>query len=228
MDDLLFLPAVVDGKWRPGIGDPTFVGWLTVVAYLVTAAVCYRAAYRGPTLLGRRRAESATFWLVLASLMLLLGINKQLDLQSFLTVAGRQILEKAGLYQERRNYQVAFIIAVASTCVALFGFFLWIGGRSLRDHWLALVGMGFVLGFVMIRASSFHHVDILLSSRVGGLRWNWIFELGGIGAVGVSAFRACRQRDGHIPDELKNSLRAVYSSKRSTGSWSDSDHGPDR
>jgi hypothetical protein len=213
MDDLLFLPAVVDGTWRPGIGDPTVVGWLTVVAYLVTAAACYRAAYHRSSPPGRRRTEAATFWLVLASLMLLLGINKQLDLQSFLTVAGRQILEKAGLYRERRHYQFAFIIAVASTCLGLFGFFLWIGGRSLRDHWLALIGMGFVLGFVMIRASSFHHVDILLSSRVGGLKWNWIFELGGIGAVGVSAFRARRRKEPRISHGLKDSLHAVYSYK---------------
>ena len=29
-------------SWRPGVGDPTFIGWLTVLAYLVAAGLCTR------------------------------------------------------------------------------------------------------------------------------------------------------------------------------------------
>src|ERR1041384_5677187 len=37
--------AFTDGdRWRPGIGDPTFIGWFTVVAYFATAYLCWRAA----------------------------------------------------------------------------------------------------------------------------------------------------------------------------------------
>ena len=43
------------------------------------------------------------------------------------------------------------------------------------------------MGFVVIRAASFHHVDALLASRLGGLKWNWILELGGILIVAVGA-----------------------------------------
>ena len=49
--------------------------------------------------------------------------------------------------------------------------------------------MVFILGFVLIRALSFHHVNALLGSRLGGVKWNWIFELGGIAIVAVAAFR---------------------------------------
>ena len=38
---LLFTGA--DGRWQLGIGDPTLVGWLTVIAYLVASALCLRA-----------------------------------------------------------------------------------------------------------------------------------------------------------------------------------------
>jgi hypothetical protein len=34
------------GDWAPGIGDPSLVGWLTAVLYLVAALLCLRAARR--------------------------------------------------------------------------------------------------------------------------------------------------------------------------------------
>ena len=30
-------------RWRPGIGDPTFMGWLTVVAYFTASLLCCMA-----------------------------------------------------------------------------------------------------------------------------------------------------------------------------------------
>src|ERR1700733_11930900 len=113
---LSMLSEIVDGRWRPGIGDPTVVGWVTVVAYLVAALGCGWAAFKEPTTDSRRRGKPAAFWLVLAVLLTLLGINKQLDLQSWLTQVARQAMKAMALYQDRRTYQVAFIGAVAATC----------------------------------------------------------------------------------------------------------------
>jgi hypothetical protein len=45
---------------------------------------------------------------------------------------------------------------------------------------LALCGLVVLTAFVLIRAASFHHVDILLNTRAIGLKFNWIFEIGGI------------------------------------------------
>jgi hypothetical protein len=53
---------------------------------------------------------------------------------------------------------------------------------------LALSGLIFLLSFVLIRAASFHHVDVLINQTALGLRWNWILELSGIGLVGGGAF----------------------------------------
>ena len=33
-------PAVVGDRWRPGIGDPTVLGWATVVAYALSFVLC--------------------------------------------------------------------------------------------------------------------------------------------------------------------------------------------
>ena len=47
---------------------------------------------------------------------------------------------------------------------------------------IAIVGTSMVLAFVVMRAASFHHVDRLLSSALLGVRFNWVFEITGIGA----------------------------------------------
>ena len=33
-------------RWKPEIGDPTFMGWFTVVAYAVAALLAVRVWYR--------------------------------------------------------------------------------------------------------------------------------------------------------------------------------------
>ena len=53
----------------------------------------------------------------------------------------------------------------------------------------AIAGLGLIVSFVVIRAASFHNVDILLS-KGGYLKLNWVFELGGISLIIVSAYRS--------------------------------------
>jgi hypothetical protein len=197
------LPAdTVDDAWRLGIGDPTPIGWATVAAYFAAAWGCARAGWREPHHDGSPRAKHSTFWLALAALMLALGINKQLDLQTLVTQVGRRIIVSSGLYAQRRVYQKWFIVAVALACLGLLTTLLGLCRRSLGRRWPALVGMVFILGFVAIRASSFHHIDAFLAARLGGLKWNWVLELGGIGLVAIGAFRVGRPespRQGNLP-----------------------------
>lgn len=189
MDWAPLMAEVIHGRWRPAIGDPTVVGWVTVVAYLLAAVACAWAAWREPRPGGLPKSRPSGFWLMLSVAMVLLGINKQLDVQTLFTLIGRRVLEANGLYQERRHYQTMFLGAVAGSSLILLIGSLWLARRSLRHRWAALVGMAFVMGFVVIRAASFHHVDALLGSRLGGLKWNWILELGGIAVVAAGAIR---------------------------------------
>jgi hypothetical protein len=197
----LLLAAVVGERWRPGIGDPTVMGWVTVAAYLVAAVGCWLAAWREPMPDGTRRPRSrpSRFWLALALLMLALGINKQLDLQSLATQIGRDVIKAWGLYSERRELQLGFILAVALVCVGALAAFLWAARRTLRSRWPAIAGMLFILGFVVIRAASFHNVDAFLAARLGGAKWNWILELGGIAIVSAAAFRVVLGPSGRPP-----------------------------
>ena len=185
--------ATIDGRWEPGIGDPTVVGWLTVVGYGFAAWTCWRA-HSGRGMAARPAAAQATtrFWLLLAVSMALLGVNKQLDLQSLLTQVGRDIAVYDGWWERRRAVQAAFIAAVAIVGVLLVGLMAWLSWPLTRGRALALGGIGFLLVFVVTRASSFHHVDILLKETALGLRWNWILELSGIGLVAAGAIRELR------------------------------------
>jgi hypothetical protein len=188
MHKVILVAAVENDRWKPGIGDPTVLGWITVVGYLIAALACFRAAWRETGGDGGRAARPAAFWLVLCGLLLALAINKQLDLQSLLTQIGRDVLRARGLYNERRPLQVGFIILAIMVCAGAIGAFLWSARGMSRARWLAFVGAAFILGFVAVRAASFHHVDLFLAARIGGMKWNWVLELGGIAAVAVAAF----------------------------------------
>ena len=50
----------------------------------------------------------------------------------------------------------------------------------------------FLLTFIVVRAISFHHFDLFLKARVGGLKMNWVLELGGIALVALAALRERR------------------------------------
>jgi hypothetical protein len=183
-------------EWHPGIGDPTFMGWFTVFSYFLAAVLCCRAAYKERMQARNDSSRSLVLWGGLAALLVLLGINKQLDLQTWLTFAVRRIAIDQGWYERRRQAQALFFVFVALFGVAGLGFLWWLGwGLGNR---LAIVGGTFLTSFVLVRASSFHHVDQLLGFELGGLKMNWVLELGGIWCIAWAAWRK-PPREAHLP-----------------------------
>ncbi len=177
-------------RWRPGIGDPTVMGWLTVVAYAVAAIASFFAVRSGS---GRGVAWDAPvrrrIWWTVGVLMVLLCINKQLDLQSLLTDLGRAFSKQQGWYDQRRGFQKVFVIAVLLCAGVLVGWSVWRCRAFWKTHPMLACGLTVLLTFIVVRAISFHHVDVLLRSEVMGIRINCILELGGIGLIGVAALR---------------------------------------
>jgi hypothetical protein len=76
---------------------------------------------------------------------------------------------------------------VAITCLLLAATLLIWLRRAPVPTWLALFGTITVLGFVLIRAASFEHIDRLIGERILGLRWHWVIEISGISLVLVSS-----------------------------------------
>ncbi len=192
------LAETTDGRWTPGIGDPTPMGWSTVIAYMVTAVLCGLYAWRGdrrlPAVWNRRHR---VLWWILALLFIGLGINKQLDLQSWFTSVGKRLAQDQGWYEQRRTVQQIFIVAMAGGGVAVLMIAAWFLRGLWRHQWIGLAGLAVLLCFVVIRAASFHHVDLFLGWDFFGIRMNWLLELGGITCVALTAVRGLsRRRDG--------------------------------
>ncbi len=177
--------------WRPTIGDPTAMGWFTVFAYGLTAFVAWLAARRAGNAPGLANGSKG-LWLLVSALMALLCVNKQLDLQSLVTDIARVIAWHQGWYQERREYQRWFVLAAVAgsgliTLLVLAGFWkFWF------QHWLLGCGLAFLLTFIVVRAISFHHFDAILKHKIGGMKMNWILEIGGIGLIFIAAYRDFR------------------------------------
>jgi hypothetical protein len=181
-----------EGRWQAGIGDPTAMGWATVCAYLAAAALSGRAAYS--TVARASSHERITgqrtltvFWSGTALVMVALAINKQLDLQSLLTQFGRDLARTQGWYAHRQKVQSAFVFLTALAAVAATACLAFMLRGVLRRVAGAVIGLGWLGCFVVIRAASFHHIDQLLG--LGPIKPNWFFELGGIALVALSALR---------------------------------------
>ena len=84
------------------IHDQGLLAWFVVAGYLTAAFLAFRAA---SATAGRERG----FWVATAIVMVLLGINKQLDLQSDLTDLARTAAHSEGWYVWRRDVRAPLV-----------------------------------------------------------------------------------------------------------------------
>lgn len=175
-------------QWSPGLGDNHPIGWLTVAVYAV-AALAAGAAARSLAGSEPQHRRERLFWWISAGIMSVLAVNKQLDLQSAVTMIARCHAQLYGWYDLRRAAQEVFILLIAAGGLALLGALAFLLRGVLGQVWLALLGLGFVCVFVVVRAASLHHIDMLLGSQAFGIRLNWLLELPGPTLVALVALR---------------------------------------
>ena len=171
-------------NWKPTIGDPSLMGWTTVAFYFFTAASTIFAVVKN-----RHNRTGIWFWVMLSLLMVLLGINKQLDIQSLFTEIGRYVARKQGWYQQRRSVQLLFVVIFGGISLGLIGVVWWVLHREWKNYLFPFTGLVLLVTFIVIRAASFHHVDRFLRWGPSGIRMNWILELGGIAVVFLAGVR---------------------------------------
>ncbi len=172
------LSATLDGRWHAGIGDPTIFGWLTVLVYLAAVFRCFVKSNESKFFGGNYQ-----FWLYLAAFLFLLGINKQLDLQSWLTETMRDRAQTYGWYQHRRAVQTFFIVALGvAMTLTLLGMRIFLA-NSWRRYQLTWVGIILLCTFILMRAASFHHFDILIGHQIMGLTVNVLLENGALALI---------------------------------------------
>jgi hypothetical protein len=173
-------------------GDPTVIGWVITIAYFVSAFLCWHAgqAYKKnhPK---ARWSQDFLLWVGISLLLILLGINKQLDLQILISDLGREIAEKNGWYGRRREAQAVFMGFIGLSGVLSAGVFSWWMRGRIREFRLVILGLMLLIAFVLIRAASFNHVEYFLDrwAVIGPLEMKYAVELGGVVLIGTGAIR---------------------------------------
>ncbi len=173
------------GSWQPTIGDPTPMGWYTVVSYYACSLVAFAAAWINKNV----ERKSFFFWCGAGFLMILLGINKQFDIQSLFTEMGRQMARAQGWMDQRESVQFSFIMVFGISAVSAFLLFSIVMRDLFGRFRLAVSALFFLLGFIIVRAVSIHSFDMIIQFKYLGVKMNWLFELTGIYLIGAAGFK---------------------------------------
>lgn len=164
------------------------MGWVTVAAYFVAAGLSFSVYWKSAALFPTATIKKQQiFWLAMSVTLFFLGINKQLDLQSYLTAIGKYFAMRGGWYQHRRVVQWLFIACVVFSSLCLLIFLVWYLRETLLTNAIAIVGICLLIAFIAIRAASFHHIDLFIHSTIFKVKMNWIMELSGIMMIALSA-----------------------------------------
>jgi hypothetical protein len=172
-------------QWLKSAGDPTPQAWLITMGYFVALGLCLRAD-RGSR---RNAGADAGVWRVLAGMLGLLGLNKQLDLQTLLITVGRAGMSAEGWYGERRLLQKLFVAGLLLVAVGVVTWTAVRHGAFWRVHWLMSLGMALVLGFALLRAAEINHVEPEAPAAPFGPRWRWLMEAAGVVLCSCGALR---------------------------------------
>lgn len=183
--------------WQPNIGDPTLWGWLTVIAYLLAAAACLVCAWRAERIFGPDHLwKHRLVWSGLALGLLFLGINKQLDLQSWFTAVVKVMAYEQGWYEVGQRAQILFVAVLGLATIVVLTVVAWQMRHVWRQYWLLLLGILFLARFVIVRAASFYAVPLPeLSQFSGGLRITWMLEILGASCIATAALLNLRRRN---------------------------------
>lgn len=174
---------MTDGRWTPNIGDPTVIGWVTVAAYFIVAAICLKA-----TLLSKSDTNKSlkNLWLFLTFFLIALGINKQLDLQTIFTLFGKNLVIEQGWYNDRYIFQIGFIIFIGLSGVVGLTALLKKYKHINTEIKIALVSCIILFIFILIRAISFHYMDFFINMEIVGIKINWLIELSSLIIIGYA------------------------------------------
>ena len=172
--------------WSPGFHDPTLVGWITFAAYLLAAALSWMVVARGHAAFASTARSSVLFWSIAALAVTLLGLNSQLDLQTWFTAVGRCAAKQAGWLAVRREVQYLFVVGFASALLVVFVAMVVVLRPAIRRAPMAAVGLVLLAAFVVVRAATIYHVD-----PIGGGPAH-VLELAGISLLAVAAVQTLR------------------------------------
>ena len=195
--------ATVIGNWWHDFGDNDLIGWSITVAYFLVAALCFRAARRirrdhaarqpGELAPPESPQSRPADWGIIGVGMVLLGLNKQLDLQILARDTGLALVRAAGFDAERRWVGRLMFLCLSGVILAVLARAARHLRQARRGHNLTLAGLALLACFLIVRAAGYQPYLRDLNLRFKDVL-HLVFELGGLVLVGLSAFRDSARR----------------------------------
>ena len=166
--------------WRFRANDPGTLSWIAVCAYLSTAALCWRAA--------KNDLQSREMWARFAIVLAVLGLNKQLDLQTLFINSVRSLTHDPGWYTDRSPVKRLCIHVLTSVSFWGTGWMFW----QKRNQWRAVgfvcAGSAMLIAYISLRASPLPHAGQLpVRSTSGAQLGQSILELTGLLFIALGA-----------------------------------------
>jgi hypothetical protein len=160
------------------VGDPTVVGWTTFALYLLASAGCLRCGLTN----GDFKNHSAVrqMWRVQAGVLLFLGLNKQLDLQTPLIQFGKRLALSLGWHEYRGVIEIAFFAGL----VAVIGLLVVKHSKAARSfarkHPLTASGDVLVGAYILIRTIYMDHLGEMMGFDLDKVPGLWSVEILGL------------------------------------------------
>lgn len=142
-------------EWVSSIlSDFTMWSWIINIAYIL---VFILSIYYIRCIKTTGNKELKFLWIFIAGILLLLGINKQLNFQTLLIIFGRSLANSQGWIENRRMAQELFAITFGIGIAVLSAIIIFRIRRILLMAWIEIFGIAVLLAFTLIRAGSINH-----------------------------------------------------------------------
>lgn len=143
-------------RWHLGFNDPYLTSWVMVAIYLLVAGMAVAVVRRG-SFPARSARRERVFWGVVASVLVLMAVNKQADLQTLMLATGRCVAQSDGWYEFRQAIKGIAFVAIAIALIGSGTVLFWCLRRTFRRTGLPLLGLFLMFLFVLSRAFWIFH-----------------------------------------------------------------------
>jgi hypothetical protein len=172
LDRLALIYACAQANWWPHLGDPSWSGLGLTALYIVASLLFLRAILTRGGWLPRERL----LWVVCTLAVVVLAINKQLDLQQTIVWVGRCVAKQEGWFDQRLVFQRNFGMTVLALITAGILALGWASRAVLKPNWPLILGMALMTGFVMLQVTRFEQLSGDLAKAMVSLKLHRITE----------------------------------------------------
>lgn len=172
-----FLDIFLNPGWHPFDWKPTPIRLGILFCYPILAiGALFVASMGNPSI--HLDSREVRFWRGAGGILLLLGLNKSINLNFLLTAWARALARHLGTYDGRSSAQLILLVSLALGGGAI----LYTMRRTLRN-WMAsspLAGAGLLILFaqIAVRTVSWHPIQTTLALDILGWKLKWIVEGG--------------------------------------------------